>query len=233
MHALAQLREIETAFPNEVAVVSVHSPKFKREQFTDSVRDAVLRYGISHSVVNDRSMRLWREYAVRAWPTLVFIDPENRVITKHEGEINPEAAKRLIAEMVAEFEAESLLNHQPLRFTRESAPEALIAFPGKLAVDAAANRLVVSDSAHHRLLEMDLAGKIRQVIGSGEPGRANGSFAQSQFQRPQGVTLDGDILYVADTENHMIRRVNLATQQVETIAGTGQQAGMASTTTWG
>ena len=233
MHALAQLREIETAFPNELAVVSVHSPKFNREQFTESVRDAVLRYGITPPVVNDRSMRLWREYAVRAWPTLVFVDPENRVITKHEGEINPEEAKRLIAEMIEEFDAENLLNHQPLRFTRESAPEAIMAFPGKLAVDAPANRLVVSDSAHHRLLEMDLTGKIRQVIGSGEPGKANGSFAEAQFNRPQGVTLDGNILYVADTENHMLRRIDLTTQQVETIAGTGEQAGMASTTTWG
>jgi DNA-binding beta-propeller fold protein YncE len=230
MHALAQLREIETAYPNELAVVSVHSPKFKREQFTDSVRDAVLRYGITHPVVNDRSMRLWREYAVRAWPTLVFVDPENRVISKHEGEINPEEAKRLIEEMIQEFDAENLLNHQPLRFTRESAPEAIVAFPGKLAVDASANRLVVSDSAHHRVLEMDLTGKIRQVIGNGEAGKANGSFEQAQFNRPQGVTLDGDLLYVADTENHMIRRVDLTAQQVETVAGTGEQAGMTSTT---
>ena len=229
MHALAQLREIETAFPREVAVVSVHSPKFKREQFTDSVRDAVLRYGITHPVVNDRSMRLWREYAVRAWPTLVFVDPENRVIARHEGEINPEEAKRLIEEMIQEFDAENLLNHQPLHFTRETAPQAIMAFPGKLAVDTFANRLVVSDSAHHRLLEMDLAGKIRQVIGNGEAGKANGSFAQAQFNRPQGVTLDGDILYVADTENHMIRRVDLAAQQVETIAGTGEQYGMEHT----
>ena len=233
MHALAQLREIETAFPRELAVVSVHSPKFKREQFTDSVRDAVLRYGITHPVVNDRSMRLWREYAVRAWPTLVFVDPENRVIARHEGEINPEAAKRLIEEMIQEFDAENLLNHQPLHFTRETAPQAIMAFPGKLAVDASANRLVVSDSAHHRLLEMDLAGKIRQVIGNGEAGKANGSFARAQFNRPQGVTLDGDILYVADTENHMIRRVDLTAQQVETIAGTGEQAGMTSTTMQG
>jgi sugar lactone lactonase YvrE len=175
-------------------------------------------------------MRLWREYAVRAWPTLVFVDPENRVITRHEGEINPEEAKQLIEEMIQEFEAENLLNHQPLHFTRETAPRAVMAFPGKLAVDASANRLVVSDSTHHRLLEMDLTGKIRQVIGYGEAGKANGSFTQAQFNRPQGVTLDGDILYVADTENHMIRRVDLTAQQVETIAGTGEQAGMTSTT---
>src|SRR5579885_1414731 len=233
MHALAQLREIEIAFPKELAVVSVHSPKFKREQYTESVRDAVLRYGITHPVVNDRSMRMWREYAVRAWPTLMFIDPENRVIARHEGEINPDGAKRLIAEMIKEFDAENLLNHRPLRFAHETAPEAIMAFPGKLAVDAPANRLVISDSAHHRLLEMDLEGKVRHIIGSGEPGKANGPFAQAQFNRPQGVTLDGEILYVADTENHMIRRVDLAAQQVETIAGTGEQAGMSDTTAWG
>jgi len=229
MHALAQLRELETTFPEELSIVSVHSPKFPREQFTESVRDAVLRYGIEHPVVNDRNMNLWRQYTVRAWPTLMFIDPENRVIARHEGEIQPEAAKRLIQGMIQEFDAAGLLNHRPLRFARETAPEALIAFPGKVAVDAQANRLVVSDSGHHRLLEMDLGGNVRQVIGSAEAGKADGSFTQARFNRPLGVTLAGDLLYVADTENHLIRRVDLATRQVETIAGTGEQYGMVRT----
>jgi len=209
--------------------VSVHSPKFPREQFTESVRDAVLRYGIEHPVVNDRNMNLWRQYTVRAWPTLMFIDPENRVIARHEGEIQPEAAKGLIQGMIQEFDAAGLLNHRPLRFARETAPEALIAFPGKVAVDARANRLVVSDSGHHRLLEIDLGGNVRQVIGSAEAGKADGSFTQARFNRPLGVTLAGDLLYVADTENHLIRRVDLATRQVETIAGTGEQYGMVRT----
>jgi DNA-binding beta-propeller fold protein YncE len=229
MHALAQLRELETTFPEELSIVSVHSPKFPREQFTESVRDAVLRYGIEHPVVNDRNMNLWRQYTVRAWPTLMFIDPENRVIARHEGEIQPEAAKRLIQGMIQEFDAAGLLNHRPLRFARETAPEALIAFPGKVAVDARANRLVVSDSGHHRLLEIDLGGNVRQVIGSAEAGKADGSFTQARFNRPLGVTLAGDLLYVADTENHLIRRVDLATRQVETIAGTGEQYGMVHT----
>jgi DNA-binding beta-propeller fold protein YncE len=229
MHALAQLRELETTFPEELSIVSVHSPKFPREQFTESVRDAVLRYGIEHPVVNDRNMNLWRQYTVRAWPTLMFIDPENRVIARHEGEIQPEAAKGLIQGMIQEFDAAGLLNHRPLRFARETAPEALIAFPGKVVVDAQANRLVVSDSGHHRLLEMDLGGNVRQVIGSAEAGKADGSFTQARFNRPLGVTLAGDLLYVADTENHLIRRVDLATQQVETIAGTGEQYGMVRT----
>jgi len=146
MHALAQLREIEEAYP-EIIIISIHSPKFSAEQFTQGVRDAVLRYGISHPVVNDRNMQLWREYAVRAWPTLMFIDPENRVIGRHEGEIHPDAAQKLLQEMIAEFDAEGMLDHHPLRFARETTPEAFLAFPGKLTVHAQANHLVISDSA--------------------------------------------------------------------------------------
>src|SRR5438094_4240131 len=226
MHALAQLRELEKAFPNELTVVSVHTAKFSSEKLTENVRDAVLRYGIDHPVVNDRNMNLWQQYAVRAWPTLVFIDPENRVIAKHEGELNPEAGKRLLQEMIEEFDAAGLLDHRPLRFARETTTESVLAFPGKLAVDAQANRLIVSDSTHHRIVELDLTGKVRQIIGTGKAGHTDGTFAQAQFNRPQGVTLTGNLLYVADTDNHLIRRINLETRQVETIAGSGQQAGM-------
>lgn len=229
MHCLAQLRELEAAFPDQLAVVSIHSPKFPNEQLTASVRDAVLRYGIDHPVVNDRNMTIWRSYAVRAWPTLMFIDPEGRVIGRHEGELPPAAGKQLLQEMINEFDAAHLLNHQPLRFARETTSEAILAFPGKVAVDVQANRIVASDSSHHRLLEMNLTGKVRNVIGTGEAGHVDGTLAQAQFNRPQGVTLDGDLLYVADTENHQVRRVNLVTQQVETIAGTGEQAGMTRT----
>ena len=44
------------------------------------------------------------------------------------------------------------------------------------------------------------------------------------FFRPQGLALDGDVLYVADTENHLVRAANLATRRVTTLAGTGKQA---------
>lgn len=234
MHALAQLREIEEAFSSDVlAVISIHSPKFPNERFTESVRDAVSRYGINHPVVNDRAMRLWQEYAVRAWPTFMFIDPECRVIERHEGEIQPEAGKELLRQMIEDFEAEGLLNHQPLHFARETVTQSFLAFPGKLAVDAVANRLVISDSTHHRLVETDLHGKVRQIIGTGKEGNRDGSLGEAQFNRPQGVTLVGNMLYVADTENHTIRRVNLTTQRVETIAGTGTQAGFIRTPTSG
>ncbi len=234
MHALAQLREIEAAFPhNELAIISVHSPKFPNEKFTETVRDAVLRYGVDHPVINDRSMHLWKQYAVRAWPTLIFISPEGRVLERHEGELPPETGIALLRPMVEEFEALGLLDHRPLRFARETVTQSFLAFPGKVAVDVSANRLIISDSTHHRLVETDLNGKVRSIIGTGKEGNIDGSYEQAQFNRPQGVMLSDDTLYVADTENHTIRRVNLSTQQVETIAGTGQQYGVVRTSTSG
>ena len=63
-----------------------------------------------------------------------------------------------------------------------------------------------------------------ETIGTGEAGAADGAFDKATFYRPQGLALAGDNLYVADTENHLIRRVDLKSRTVETIAGTGQQS---------
>ncbi|MGE5402445.1 MAG: hypothetical protein ACM3S2_18775, partial [Ignavibacteriales bacterium] len=64
---------------------------------------------------------------------------------------------------------------------------------------------------------------ITGVIGSGMPGQKDGSFEETEFFHPQGTALDGDYLYIADTENHLIRKADLKHQNVTTIAGTGRQ----------
>ena len=54
----------------------MHSAKFDNEKVTDRIRQAVMRHHITHPVVNDSEMVIWRNYAVRSWPTLVLIDYE-------------------------------------------------------------------------------------------------------------------------------------------------------------
>ena len=90
--------------------------------------------------------------------------------------------------------------------------------------DEAGERLFIADSSHNRIVVTSLDGKISAVIGSGAEGKLDGDFATSQFDHPQGLALVGDMLYVADTENHLLRKVDLRSQRVLTIAGTGQQA---------
>ena len=94
------MRKLEDKYSDELVVIGVHSAKFDAERSTANIRQAVLRYGLEHPVVNDAAFEVWRRYAVRAWPTLMFIDPEGKVIGKHEGEIGFEAFDGVLREMV-------------------------------------------------------------------------------------------------------------------------------------
>jgi len=218
------LRKLERKWSRELVVVGVHSPKFSSERETEALRAAVLRLDLSHPVVNDRDFRVWQSYAVRAWPTLMFIDPEGKVIGRHEGEFALEPFDGLISQMVEEFDAAGVLDRRPLALEPErlAAPTPL-RFPGKVLADEAGGRLFISDTGHHRILRADLDGKVEAVIGRGDAGLGDGSFADAAFHAPQGLALDGDTLYVADTENHALRAVDLARGRVATLAGTGSQ----------
>lgn len=226
MHILPQLRKLEQKYRDSLAVVGVHSAKFPGEKATVNVRQAVIRYGIQHPVVNDRDFRIWQSYSVRAWPTLMFLDPEGRVIGKHEGEIEFEDLDRVVGEMIAEFATAGTLSRQQLEFQLEAAADERrpLSFPGKIAADAGNRQIIISDTGHNRIVIADLAGAVQHVIGSGEPGRADGTCEKASFLGPQGVAVTPDRLYVADAGNHLIRQVNRNTHEVTTIAGTGEQA---------
>jgi hypothetical protein len=224
MHLFSQLREVEERFADVLVVISIHSAKFPSEQATARVRDAVRRYEVTHPVVNDVAHNVWRSYAIRAWPTLVFIDPRGRIIGTHEGELDPQAARATIAAMAHQFDAVGILDHQPLKLSIVAPPASALAFPGKVLADAASNRLFIADSTHHRIIIATLDGAVQRIIGSGQPGRIDGDPATARFLRPQGMALADDRLYVADTENHLIRAIDLATGMVSTVAGTGNQA---------
>jgi DNA-binding beta-propeller fold protein YncE len=222
---LPQLRQLEETYPDDVVVIGVHSPKFPAERDLANVRTAVVALEVDHPVVNDPDHRIWDAYAVRAWPTLMFVDPLGRVIAKQEGELRFPALGDVVGTMLQQVRATGAPGYEmalPLR--PEPRPTGPLAFPGKVLADATSGRLIVSDSGHHRLVvtRLDGAGEVR-VIGRGVAGFSNGDGA-ARFNTPQGLALDGETLYVADTTNHAIRRIDLGTGAVSTIAGTGVQA---------
>ena len=154
---------------------------------------------------------------------MMFIDPQGKVIGKHEGELNYEDMDRLLGEMVAEFDTAGLLERRKLDFSAETEPDTPLSFPGKVLADGAGNRLFIADSNHNRVVVATLDGTVTRVIGSGQEGLADGDFDSAQFNHPQGMALAGEVFYVADTENHALRRVDLAAGNVATIAGNGNQ----------
>ena len=223
MHIFPQLRKLEKKYATELAVVGVHSAKFPNERDAGNLLKAVQRYELEHPVINDAKFEIWQQYACRAWPTLMFIDPQGKVIGKHEGEISFEPFDNLISQMVTQFDAEGLLDRTPLPQSLAQRPSSGLYFPGKILADAAGDRLFIADSNHNRIVVASLSGVVQEVIGSGVEGFADGSVGSAEFNHPQGMALVENVLYVADTENHALRKVELGDRTVATIAGTGEQ----------
>jgi sugar lactone lactonase YvrE len=226
IHTLPDLARLEKKYSNELVVIGVHSAKFDKEKSTDSIRKAILRYEISHPVVNDAQMRIWETYGATSWPSLYLIDPEGYLVAKGSGEGLYEPLDRAIAGLIKEHKAKKTLSDKPLQFQlarlQENGHRPLF-FPGKVVADAAGKRLFIADSTHHRIVITDLAGKKIAIAGTGEPGAADGPFAAARFNDPQGMALDGEVLYVADRKNHKIRALDLKAGTVKTVAGTGEQ----------
>ena len=228
MQILPDLKKLERKYPNELVIVGVHSAKFDNEGETQNIRNAILRYKIEHPVLNDKTMRVWEEYAVKGWPTLTLIDPNGRIVRQESGEGQYEALDAAIGKLVTEFKARGELKSSPMEFALEAAQvqKTPLSFPGKVLADGKSNRLFTADSNHNRVIISDLNGNVQAVAGSGVQGLADGGFQTATFHNPQGMTLseDGITLYVADTDNHTIRALDLKTKKVVTIAGTGKQA---------
>jgi len=226
IHIIPDLKKLETKYANQLVVIGVHSAKFQNEKETENIRRIILRYEIEHPVYNDSEYAVWQSYGVRAWPTQVLIDPAGYVIGGVSGEGNYEVIDQAVAKTIEEFRKKGELNEEPLKLVLERAKvgDLPLAFPGKILADASRDRLFIADSNHNRIVITKLDGTLVETVGTGDTGAADGAFDKATFHRPQGLALAGDNLYVADTENHLIRRVDLKTRTVETIAGTGQQS---------
>ncbi|SRR5579883_64298 len=227
LHILPELKYLEQKYKDSLTVIGVHSAKFDNEKETENIRQALLRYDIEHPVLVDRGFQIWQEYAVRAWPTVMVIDPQGYVIAHFSGEGHRHVLDELIQKLIDEHQKKGTINFQELNLTLAKQQKPLttpLAFPGKVL--ATNTSLFIADTGHHRIVITSREGEVFHLIGTGKSGLTDGSFWEAQFFAPQGMAFDEEnqILYVADTENHALRRVDLKRQIIETIAGTGVQS---------
>ncbi|MFG2722402.1 NHL domain-containing thioredoxin family protein [Streptomyces sp. NPDC048416] len=213
LHVLDELRELEEKHRDTVVIIGVHSPKFVHEAEHQAVVDAVERYGVEHPVLDDPDLATWKQYAVRAWPTLVVIDPEGYVVAQHAGEGHAHAIERLVEELEAEHGAKGTLRRGDGPYVPPEPVATDLRFPGKALVLPSGN-LLVSDTTRHQLVELAPDGEsvVRRIGGEG------------QFKEPQGLALlpDGRVV-VADTVHHALRAFDPVSGEIELLAGTGRQ----------
>ena len=223
MHTLPVLAQLERKYEGKpVVFIGVHSAKFFNEQDRNNIEQAVRRYEISHPVLVDRQMTVWQKYGVGGWPTIVIIDPNGTMVYKQSGEGQKEVIEDTIDVLLEKHGKSGDFAKVPIKITHHiSQDKTTLSYPGKLSISN--DKIAIADSNHNRIVITDMAGKIEHIIGSGKRGLTDGSFSDAAFFRPQGIVFNDNIIFVADTENHAIRKIDLTAGKVITVAGTGKQ----------
>ena len=239
LHVLDELRELEEKYADVLVMIGVHSPKFAHEADHEAVVAAVERYDVRHPVLDDPELATWSRYTVRAWPTLVVVDPEGYIVAQLSGEGHGHGLGALLTELITAHEAKGTLRRGDGPYVPPSAPATELRFPGKIIrwragdpADRGQNdHYLVSDSKHHSLAVLDAAGGVQARIGTGQRGRADGPASVVQFSEPQGMcplppevaAAVGYQVVIADTVNHLLRGLDTTSSAVHTVAGTGKQ----------
>lgn len=224
MHMIPVLADLEKKYEGKpVVFIGVHSAKFFNEQDVKNIEQAVTRYEISHPVVVDKKMAIWEKYDVSGWPSIVIIDPNGTIVYKRSGEGQKEAIEDTIDVLLEKHTKSGTLSKEVIRIEHTKIQDkTILSYPGKISISKD-GKVALSDSNHNRILVTDLSGKIEFVIGSGKYGFSDGDLNTSTFFRPQGVLWKDNAIFVADTENHAIRKIDLQNKKVTTVVGTGKQ----------
>ncbi|KAG1657695.1 NHL repeat-containing protein 2 [Nymphon striatum] len=227
MHVIPILHDLEKTYKasGNLIVLGVHSAKFKNEKIVSNILNALSRYGITHPVVNDPQASLWNKFGIQCWPTLVIIGPFGNVLFHLMGEGNKEKLFEYCQLCVDYYDSKGKLGKvdpNPIRYN-SSFGKTLLRFPSKVSVSP--NGKLMAISGHHQIVIVNKASRIIEcVVGGRGKGNKDGTFSDAEFNSPQGVAWEtDDTLYVADTQNHTIRKISLAQNDVSTVAGTGHQ----------
>lgn len=219
LQRLNELAHLRARHGERLNVVAVHVPRFEHERDARRVVKRLSRQKLDFPIAHDADWTLWQQYGIEAWPTVVLIDGEGKVRERWVGDGQVRELDSAVTALNDAVVPRSR-NAAPIELRPLREPMLPLRFPVGIAVNA--NYLYVADSGHHRVLECDHGGRVLRQFGSGGPGFIDGPMELSAFNRPQGICLVRDMLYVADSGNHAVRRIQLRSGDIDTVCGAGR-----------
>jgi len=222
-HALADLRQLATRYRDDLVIVGVHSPRFRSELRRTHVQKAINRHSIDFPVIHDAERKLWNLYGIRQLPTQVLIDHEGYIVGSLSGGGKSARLEQIVSRLLGQRERMPAAACSSYQLKHCPEPKGVLNFPGHIV--ATRDKVYIVDSGNHRILVTSASGLVLRQYGGGSAGFLDGEGASAAFSNPQGIAVADDFLFVADEGNHAIRRINLRTNEVVTIAGTGKQGG--------
>ncbi|KAI3725773.1 hypothetical protein L1987_65565 [Smallanthus sonchifolius] len=175
MHVLPDLEYLEKKYKDmPFTVIGVHSAKFDNEKDLEAIRNAVLRYGITHPVVNDGDMYMWRELGINSWPTFAIIGPTGKLLAQLAGEGRRKDLDDLVEAALLFYGKRKLLDSTPIPLNLEKDNDP-------------------------RLLKSPL--KFPVQVGSTGEGLRDGNFDTAMFNRPQLLNSPWDVCFEPANQN--------------------------------
>jgi thiol-disulfide isomerase/thioredoxin len=189
LNNLPLVRSFQEEYGEQLVVIGVHSGKFAREKNDDAVAEAIGRLGIGYAVVNDADGRLFEEYAVKAWPTMVLIDQNGYIVSQWSGENRGDAIQKRLEEL-------GIAGKRERSGVRSSDPGRL-RYPQKLLCSD--NHLFVANTGGDSVWVCDYEGKVED--------RFEG------LDVPMGMAVEGRRLFVANRGSGEVVILDLQTRQ--------------------
>jgi len=219
-HVLSDMNHLASKYRKDLTVIGVHSTRLPAEMRRTHVMKMLNKHHVRYPLIHDPDLKLTKRFAVQDWPSQVLVDRDGYIIGALTGD-----GKRARLEEVIEYQLKRQSEHQAAdseeyNVGREPEPQTLLSFPGRILVSG--DRIYIADSAHNQILVTSRQGNILRRYGSTSPGFIDGESMSAAFNNPQGMALRDQFLYVADEGNHAIRRINVRSDEVTTIAGTGK-----------
>lgn len=216
---LQELRQLEAKFHDGLVILGMHTPRHPAEADDGWVLKICNRWHLRFPVANDREWTMWRQLGIESWPSAALFDHEGRLLGIFPGEGRRAELESKIQQVLDKAADEDRRSYDSALVARKPEPRSPLRFPSRIV--ATANHLYVADTGFNRVLELGFDGRINRQIGSGNPGHWDARGTEAGFRDPVGLALWKDFLFVADTGNHVIRRIRLLSGDVETLVGNG------------
>jgi thiol-disulfide isomerase/thioredoxin len=217
---VAELNLLVNKYRNDLLILGIHSPGYPGETSVVHLRQSINKYHVAYPVVHDAELKVWHAYGLKNRPTQVLVDREGLVVGSLSGAGKTDRLEQVIRYQCARRSRVKSCVTSLSPVPRVPPASGFLSFPGRLVV--AGNKLFIADSGHNRILMTSRNGVVLRQYGSETEGFVDGQGESAAFNNPQGMLLADDFLYVADTGNHAIRRINIRTDDIDTIAGNGK-----------
>ena len=218
-HVLTDLNYLASKYRNQLTVIGVHTTRFPEEMKRTHVQKMLNKHHVRYPVIHDPELKLPKRFGIKTMPSQLLVDRDGYIIGALSGDGKLARLEEVIKYQASRESKASAAESQPFSLTLQQEPGSVMSFPGRVL--ASRDRIYIADSAHNQIIVTSQQGNILRRYGSTSPGFIDGEGMSAAFNKPQGMALGDQFLYVADEGNHAIRKINIRTDEVMTVAGTG------------